>query len=211
MDKRRFGTMMIIPGDGSIHFTRRPADDPPDLKELQAMVGGLIEPIDRFIGGPGTKTFAYCNEEPVFSLPAGLATPNGLATAMVGWGHTIFGPVVIGHGFDPDPEDGEPACDCDCVSCRPATKALDDDCQEIGESMFELVRSKLMLSLKDTEMARLYADATEFHDMLVSLGSMDGIGSMIMESLTGQDCEDEGCDGCTTRREATHVDRSTLN
>lgn len=88
-------TITIIQPDGTETKTERDSADRPTLKELQAAVGGYIEPVDRFLP---EGTVAYANEE---GLLVGLDR-NPKATERVKWPYPIVGPVVICEGFDPE-------------------------------------------------------------------------------------------------------------
>jgi hypothetical protein len=86
-------TITIYQPDGTKTVTEREADNPPSLEELQAAVGGYIEPVDRFLP---EGTVAYANEE---GLLIGLPV-NPVATAAVKWPYPIVGPVVVIEGFE---------------------------------------------------------------------------------------------------------------
>jgi hypothetical protein len=108
----RLGTMITMRPDGSMTVVRRPSSEVPTLAELQGAVGGLIESVDRFVGGPGTRTVAYCNQE-LWTIPAESRLPNPDGTHAVNWPEPILGPVVIAHGFDPEWD----APECECLAC----------------------------------------------------------------------------------------------
>jgi len=101
------GTMTVIHPDGTETVTLFTEGTQPSLDQLQAAVGGLIEPVDAFCA-EGVQ--AYVNEEGLLRglpiNPAGTAAvkwPVGerdrLTGSKVG---PLVGPVVVLTGFPPD-------------------------------------------------------------------------------------------------------------
>jgi len=88
-------TITIIQTDGTKTVTERDSADRPQLKELQAAVGGYIEAVDAYLP---EGVVAYANEE---GRLVGLDS-NPAGTAAVQWPYPIVGPVVICEGFDPE-------------------------------------------------------------------------------------------------------------
>ena len=88
-------TITIYQPDGTKTVTTRDANDKPSLKELQAAVGGLIEPVDAYLTDDST---AYANEEGLLHrMPI-----NMFGARAVNWPEPLVGPIVVLSGFDPE-------------------------------------------------------------------------------------------------------------
>ena len=91
---RTMATITIYKTDGTKTVEERPADQYPDLKELQSFVGGLIQAVDYYIEESGAV--AYANEE---GLLLGMEiNPSGQEA--VKWPEPLVGPVVVLEGFE---------------------------------------------------------------------------------------------------------------
>ena len=119
----KIGTLIVYHPNGELSVLRRPADQRPTLSEIQGGVGGHAENASRFCGGPGTRTWAYWNEEP-WTLKGEAAARNLRGSAAIRWPDVRVGPIVVTHGFDPDPEDRPIPPICECAACVGADPAL---------------------------------------------------------------------------------------
>lgn len=112
------GSMMIIPADDLQLAQHIKREAPPELEELQGLVGGFIEQVPHWTEHLGKPCVAYCNEE---GKPKGLPI-NARATfiylnvlsrlrpdrraLLIGDGIELRGTVVVVIGL-PDREDGQ--------------------------------------------------------------------------------------------------------
>jgi hypothetical protein len=57
------GQVIVIPADDSVAVSRRAADTPPGLDELQKLTGGYIEAVPLWEAHNGKPCVVYCAEE----------------------------------------------------------------------------------------------------------------------------------------------------